>query len=731
MTGENRNIRKEIKEKIRQEPLQANLGKFVERYPALRAAAMENAGDVEALREAIKKMKADAVNRIEEIADRFEAEATKRGVKVFRAADGDAVLRYITELSEKHGAKRIVKSKSMATEEIDLTQHLREHGFQVCESDMGEWIIDLAHHRPSHMVLPAIHLSRFQVADLFSQEMGREIQPDIAYMIHSARDHLREGFLHADIGITGANFGIAEVGAIGLVTNEGNARFATTLPRIHVVLMGYEKLIPKITDAGLILRMLPRAATGQLLTSYTTLIGGPTPVMVQREGRWVEETREMHVILLDNNRLKAAKDEKFKEVYQCIRCGSCLNVCPVYGIVGGHVYGGHTYAGGIGAILTALISGMADFEKFHELCIGCRRCTEVCPGKIDIPGLIEELRVRAVKEKGLPFITRQLFDNVMTNRKVFHSLLRAASVAMKPFASGKNKTLIRHLPLFFSGLAKDRSLPTIAEKPLRDRVDSVIKNPEKPIGKAAFFSGCTMDFVLPETGESIVKVLEDLGYEVSFPMGQTCCGKPISATGDMETTKKIARLNLKAFEDEQADVIVSGCPTCVETLESYGELLKDDPEWRDKAAAFSAKVREFSSFVAVEYEKQGRLQKTAGGPSVTYHDSCHLKRVLGVHKEPRQLIETAGCELREMKDADKCCGMAGVFGLKYTELSMKILDQKMKNIRDTGAEVVACACSGCMVQIQGGLDKQLPNVRMKHIADILADSIEKRRQNAP
>ncbi len=729
MAEQNRNIRKEIKEKMQQEPLQVNLGKFVERYPVLRAAAMENAGDVEALREAIKKMKADTVNRIEEIADRFEAEATKRGVNVFRAANGEEVVRYILELAGRHGAKKVVKSKSMATEEIDLTRHLREHGFQVCESDMGEWIIDLAHHRPSHMVLPAIHLSRFQVSELFSKEMGREIQPDISYMIHSARDYLRKDFLNADIGITGANVGIAETGTIVLVTNEGNARFATTLPRIHVVLMGYEKLVPKITDAGLILRMLPRAATGQLLTSYTTLIGGPTPVMVQREGRWVEETREMHVILLDNNRLKAANDARFKEVYQCIRCGSCLNVCPVYGIVGGHVFGGHTYAGGIGAILTALISGMSDFEKFHELCIGCYRCTEVCPGKIDIPGLIEELRVRAVKEKGLPFITRQLFDNVMANRKVFHSLLRAASVAMKPLASGTNKTLIRHLPLFFSGLAKDRSLPAIAERPFRDRAADVIKRPENPIGRAAFFSGCTMDFVLPDTGESIVKVLQDVGYEVVFPMGQTCCGKPVSAMGDLETTRKIARINLEAFEQVQADVIISGCPTCVETLESYGELLKDDPKWRDTAAAFSAKVREFSSFVAGEYEKQGRMQKTTGGPSVTYHDSCHLKRVLGVYTEPRRLIEAAGCELREMKDPDKCCGMAGVFGLKYTELSMKILGQKMQNIKDTGAEIVACACSGCMVQIQGGLDKQVPNVRMKHVADILAESIERRKNN--
>jgi iron-sulfur cluster protein len=721
MSGKDRNIRKEIQEKLQEEALRANLGRFAEVYPSARAAALANAGDVEALREAIKKMKIDTVERIEQVADQFEAAAAQRGVKVYRAADGDAVFRYLMDLCKVRGVKRIVKSKSMASEEIDLSQYVKQQGFHVCETDLGEWIIELAGHRPSHMVMPAIHLSRYQVADYFSKELSKEIPPDIALMVQAARQRLRGEFLNADMGISGANFGIAENGAIGLVTNEGNARLVTTLPPIHVVIMGYEKLIPKITDAALILKLLPRGATAQLMTSYMTLVGGPTPVMVNKEGRWEEQTREMHIILLDNGRLRAAKDGKFKQIFQCVRCASCLNVCPVYTLVGGHVYGGHTYAGGIGAILTAFLSGMADFEKFHELCIGCRRCTEVCPGKIDIPGLIEELRVRAVKEHGLPFVMKQVFENIMTNRKLFHSLMRAASLGMKPFASGN---LIRHLPLFFSGLAKDRSLPTIAATPLRDRVKSLLRKPEKPIGKAAFFSGCTMDFILPGTGESIITVLQDLGYEVVFPLDQSCCSKPVSATGDLETAKKIARLNIQAFEQEQVDVIVSGCPACVEALHSYADLLKEDPAWRDRAEAMSHKVREFCSFVAGAYEKQGRLGKTAGGPKVTFHDSCHMKRVLGIDKEPRQLLEAAGCELVEMKDADKCCGMSGIFGVKYAELSMPILEQKMKNIRDTGAEIAACACSGCMVQLQGGLDKQLPGVKMKHVADILAEKIK-------
>ena len=717
-----KNLRKEISAKLKDETLRDALGRFSEAYPIARAKAYENAGDIEALRDALRQMKIDTVAQIEEIADRFEAEATKRGAKVFRAKTGDDLKEYLVDLCRKRGVKKIVKSKSMAAEEIDLNPYLEAAGITATETDLGEWIVALAGQRPSHMVMPAIHLSRFQVAEYFSKELKEEIPPDIAFMVQAARKELREKFLRADMGISGANFGIAENGAIGLVTNEGNARMVTTLPRIHVVIIGYEKLIPTIKDAATILKVLPRSATAQLMTSYMTMTSGPTPVMVKKNGKWAEEEKELHIILLDNGRLRAAKDEKFKEIFQCVRCASCLNVCPVYTLIGGHVYG-HIYAGGIGAILTAFLHGMGEFEKFHELCIGCRRCTTVCPGKIDIPGLIEELRIRNVKEKGLPFVIRQLFENVISNRKLFHSLLRFASVGQKPFQSGK---LIRHLPLFLAGVAKDRSLPAIAAEPLRDRIGKITKKIDKPVRRVAFFSGCTIDFVFPETGESIFKVLQDLNMEVLFPEGQSCCGKPVIAMGDVETTKRIAIDNIKALEEMNPDVIIAACPTCTESLRHYAELLKEDPEWGPKAEATAKKVREFCSFVAEEYAKRGRLTKTAGGPKVTYHDSCHLKRVLGIDKEPRRLLEAAGCELVEMKDADKCCGMSGLFGVKYAELSMPILEQKINNIRDTGAEIAACACSGCMVQLQGGLDKQLPGVRMKHVADILAEQIKEK-----
>lgn len=718
-----RNIKREIDVKLQNHVQRKALANFAEAYPTARAKAFENVEDVEALRDSLRDMKQNAVANIEELANKFQAEAAKRGAKVFRAKDGAALNEYIINLCKQKNVKRIVKSKSMASEESHLNHNLEAANIRVKETDCGEWIISLAGHRPSHMVLPAIHLSREQVAEYFSKETNSEIPPDIAILVHTVRQSLREEFLLADMGISGANFGIAENGAIGLVTNEGNARIVATIPRIHVVIMGYEKLIPTVKATTPILRSLPRNGTCQLLTSYVSMISGVAPTMVQKDGDWVEEDKELHIILLDNGRLKVAKDEKFKQIFQCVRCSACLNVCPVYQLVGGHVFG-HVYCGGIGVILAALLSGMEDFKAINELCIGCRKCTTVCPGKIDIPGLIEELRNRAVKEDGLPFTVKTIFENVISNRRVFHSLLRAASVGQKPFKSGD---LIRHLPLFLAGMTKDRSLPAIADIPLRDRVQKITQKMANPAKKVAFFSGCNIDFVFPGTGESVYKVLQDLNIQVVFPDDQSCCGKPILGMGDTETTKKIAKRNIEAFEDAGVDYIIAACPSCTETLHvTYVDFLKDDPEWAARAKKFGHKVREFSQFVAEEYEKAGRLGKTsAGGTKVTMHDSCHMNRVLGIHEQPRKLIGcTEGVELVEMKDCDKCCGMAGAFGMKYAELSLPILKQKIQNARDSGAEVIAVGCPACMMQIKGGLDKQAPEITVKHVADILAGNIK-------
>ncbi len=720
-----RNLKEEIKEKLADPILRNNLSRFAQQYPAARMKAYGNIGgdaEIDALRDDLRQMKRETVAHIEEVADEFQASLEKRGVKVFRAKDGDHLKQQLLQICKENGVKRIVKSKSMATEEIRLNDFLVKEGLHVKETDLGEWMLSVAGQHPSHMVMPAIHLNRKQCAKFFSDELKENIPSDIPFMVQTARRVLREEFLHADMGISGANFGIAENGMIGLVTNEGNARIVTTIPPIHVVIIGYEKLIPKTSDASKIMRLLPRNATGQRMVSYLTLVDGPTPIIREIDGKMVEDMKKVYVILLDNGRLEAAHDPKLNEVYQCVRCASCLNVCPIWTSVGGNVYG-HIYSGGIGAILTGLLESSEAFSQFSDLCIGCRRCTTICPGKINIPDLIQELRNRRTEKVGLALPEKIMFQKVMTNRKLFHTLLRAASIGQKPVQSGR---FIRNLPLFFAKMTEGRSLPAIAAKPLRDRTEELFKkNPKNPKMRVAFFSGCNIDFVFPDTGESVIKVLQDLGAEVVYPHDQSCCGKPVLGAGDVHTAKKIAIQNIKAFEKCNADYILAACPTCAETLmETYKEIFADDEKWLARSKAFGAKVREFTSFVAEEYKKQGRLVKVNGTSKVTYHDSCHMKRGLGIYKEPRALLEAAkGYEFVDMEGADKCCGMAGAFGMKYANISLRLLENKLNNIKATGAQTVAVACPACMMQIGGGLDKNLPNVKVKHVADILAENL--------
>ena len=719
-----RNLKQEIQAKLKDDIMQGALSKFAEQYPGSRLNAYKGQ-DIEGLRESLRAMKHDAVQHINQLADEFEASLKKRGAHVFRAKDGDAVKEYLIKICKENNVKRVVKSKSMASEEIHLNECFGDHDIRVKETDLGEWMIAIKGQKPSHMVMPAIHLNRYQCAEMFEQELHIDVPgEDIPNMIQLARKNLRQEFLQADMGITGANFGIAENGAIGLVTNEGNARLVTTLPRIHVVLIGYEKLIPTTEDAAKILRLLPRNGTCQRMTSYMTMVDGPTKVIYKNDqGKVVEEDRKQYVIILDNGRLEAAKDPVFQQAYQCVRCASCLNVCPIWTLVGGHVYG-HIYSGGIGAILTGLFNGVETFAQFSDLCIGCRKCTTVCPGKIPIPDIIDELRSRYVQKHGAPGMDKTMFNMVLNDRGLFHKLLlKAGAIGQAPFKKGK---FIRHLPLFMEEMTKGRSLPTIASEPFRDRVERLMKkNPSKPKKKVAYFSGCNMDFVFADTSENVVKVLQSLGMEVVYPMEQACCGKPILGIGDREAGKETAKKNIAAFEKTGADVILSACPTCTETLEeTYMKLFENDPEWKARARAFCSKVCEFSKFVAQEYKKIGRLGHARGGEKVTYHDSCHMKRGLGIFEEPRALIDaTPGVELVEMHNCDKCCGMAGSFGMKYQEVSIPMLNEKVKNIKDTGATTAVVACPACMMQIGGGLDKADTGIQTKHIADLLAEKL--------
>ncbi|MEN6631287.1 MAG: L-lactate dehydrogenase (quinone) large subunit LdhH [Candidatus Polarisedimenticolia bacterium] len=707
-------FKQNIKEALANPNLAGALGRFSEAYVVARAKAYEGI-DFEEVRGRIAAIKGAAAERLDELAVEFKKAAEARGAKVFITNDPEAVKKYVLDLAEKRGAKLVVKSKSMATEELHLNKALEAQGIETRETDLGEWIIQLAGQRPSHMVMPAIHLTRQEVAEIFSKEVKERLESDIPRLVAVARRELRERFLAADLGISGANIAVAETGTLVIVTNEGNGRLVTTLPKTHVAVVGFEKLVPKFADIVPILTALPRSATNQLLTSYVSMITGPAQ---NTDG----SPKDLHIILMDHRRTEMARDPVFKEALQCIRCASCLNVCPVFRLVGGHVFG-DVYTGGIGAILTAWFDEMKKSEDIQGLCIQCGSCVKVCPGKIDIPGLIVEIRRRLVREEGRQSLAQKAIFKVVNNRRLFHSVLRAAYLAQKPFAK---EGFVRHLPLFLSGMTEHRSLPAVAEVPFRDEFKK-IPQPECR-ETAVFYAGCLIDFAYAEMGRALVKVLNKAGIKVVFPEGQTCCGAPARYSGAFDVAARNAIDNIEALLAEDAQYVVSACPTCAAALKKdFGENLKGEgmTEWLAKADDLAAKVYDFSSLVK-KLVDEGRLKLKPGADlgAVTYHDSCHLRRTLNVFAEPRELLGKAGYELKEMFESDTCCGMGGSYSLKFPEISRPILDRKLDNIKATGAPLVAMDCPGCVMQIRGGLDQRGGGVDVRHIVELLADKIE-------
>ena len=676
--------RERLKKALRNQFVRNTLGTFATAYKEARGRVFEGM-DLPGLKTEIARGKDAGLPQLMEIYEEFKAKAEAAGAQVHLAKTAHEANEIIAGIGRKAQAKLMVKSKSMTAEETFLNQHLEKEGFEVVETDLGEWIIQLRHEGPSHMVMPAIHLSRQEVADLFSKVTGVKQEPDIGALVKVARRELRKAFLTADMGISGANFAVAETGTLGIISNEGNARLVTTLPRVHVALVGLDKLVPDLKAALRILKVLPKSATGQAITSYVTWITGATECLAAPDGK-----KELHIVFLDNGRLALARDPLFSQALRCIRCGACANVCPIYSLVGGHNYG-HVYIGAIGLILTYFYHGRANARAIVQNCLNCQACKEACPAGIDLPHLIKEVYGEISREEGQKPAKNRLLRRVMKDRRLFHFLLRAASKAQKPWAK---EGYLRHLPFFFGGEQDFRSLPAIARTPFRDRFARLAPQVTNPRYRVALFGGCLVDFVYPEQGEALLQLLRDQGVQLVYPLEQTCCGLPAKMMAEDDLAREVAKQNLAALDPADYDYILTLCASCGSHLkENYPKLLGNEPGLGVKAQQFADKIIDFSSFMTnVLKIDPSRFQ--AKGKKVAYHAPCHLCRGLGVKEEPRELLQVSGLDYIPAQDEEVCCGMAGSYAMDFPEISAALLEKKLDNVEATGAEMLVTDCPG-------------------------------------
>ena len=447
---------------IGNDKLQGVLGRLADSLGQRNKDAWAAFADSPKARDRARSIKDETLAHLDEHLEKLEEQVIARGGNVHWADNGEEACAHILKILEDCKARKVVKSKSMTTEEIHLNKVLEGVGIETIETDFGEYIIQVAGHRPSHIVAPAVHLNAGDVAEILSEEAGEPLPADRKELAAFARRQLRQAFATADVGITGVNFAIAETGTTVLISNEGNGRLTTSMPRVLISIMGMEKVIPQLADLPYFLKVLARAATGQKLSVYTSVVSG-----ARQEGE-LDGPEEFHLIILDNGRSRILSSP-LRESLFCIRCGACLNACPIYRNVGGHAYGG-VYAGPIGAVLTPLYDGLTKNEHLPHASSLCGACQAACPVKIAIPELLIKLRDQLDDEPGqTSWLERRAYGFWARSMRTSWLYRLGTWLATRTIGKWKRKSpWLRWLPGKLKGWTESRDFPAPANERFRD-----------------------------------------------------------------------------------------------------------------------------------------------------------------------------------------------------------------------------------------------------------------------
>jgi len=638
---------------------------------------------------------------------RFVDNATADGATVHLTTTAEQAVQAVIDICDAAGADLVVKTKSMVTEELQLNHHLEDHGIRAVETDVGEWIVQLRHETPSHMVMPAIHLNRRQVAQTLSEEVHRPVSPtDVGEQVATVRETLRPVLMRARVGISGANALIADSGAAMIVTNEGNEALVTTLADVHVVLVGADKLVPTYHDAITQVRLLARSATGQRITTYTTFVRGPA-----------DATQQLHYVVVDNGRSAMRDDEEFRDALRCIRCAACASVCPPYQAVGGQVFG-HIYSGAIGLVNTPFHHGLDAAAGPQSLCVSCNACQTVCPVDIPLPRQILAVRRRTGEKNGMPALQRAAFF-VWARPRLFRSLAATAALVTAPLRRGDG-TLRLPLPRRHAW----RRAPALARTPARRLLQDAPRT-TAPHVRVAFLTQCITDVAAPEIATAAVRVLRACGAEVVAPRSLHCCGLPMLDSGDWDTARRLARRTIATLESCDADWVVSTANSCVAAMvHEYPQLFAGDEQWKRRAQTLARRTVDFGTFAGdVAPLPEDAIAGDANATPTVYHPFCQTRTVLHADGAARRLLERCGVATGELAEADVCCGFGGATSTTAPEVGRAIATRKLDNVRSSGATTLVTDNPGCILHLRGAASARRQPLRVRHLAEVVAERL--------
>ena len=664
------------------------------------------------LRRDFAAVKDSTLERMDDYIAEFRGNAEAAGATVVELSTAEDAINYIAGVCKSRGIDLVVKSKSMVSEEIELNHELEQRGITAIETDLGEWLLQLAEERPSHLVMPAIHQKRQYVAEILGKELDRDFDPDdIPAMVASARDGLRGHYLSAGAGLTGANALVAETGSIMVVTNEGNMRLATSLPDVHFVTAGIEKLIPSWADAERQLQLLPRSATAQTLSTYTTCITGAQP------------GKEMHIILLDNGRRAMRDSDVIGDALRCIRCGACANVCPPYQVVGGHTFG-HIYTGAIGLVNTTFHHSIEDAAGPQGLCVSCGACETVCPVAIPLPKQILEVRHRSHEAGHAPLWERAAL-RLWAKPRLFHHLMGLAALS-SGLASLVGLVRRDHVRLPLPKRLRWRSIPALplrsGQTLIKSRASQAVITQSPAAGRTVdLFAQCLADRLMPSSVDSAARLIEAGGATINLPESQHCCGLPAFDAGDRATAGRMAKQTIEALEGSDNSV-VTPAPSCVIAMqEHWPQLFSDEPEWLMRAEAVSGRVHDLAAWLDGPGRlPDGCLTATVNG-SWTAHRFCQASNRGDPGARIDLLVERlTGDSAWPLDEPDVCCGFGGLTSLAAPEVGEGILERKLDCVAASGCDTLITNNPGCAIHLRAGANARGDSHETLHYADFLA-----------